>query len=407
MSQRTDRSEPDTAQDDWREIGNYLASRLPRRFLGWVCWAAGLVILGVLGWLGVRLVAAMSLVLVPGAIALLLVALLQPLNSGLRHLHVPRGLAALVSVFVLVAVLAGAAALAGFSLGSRITELIGQFQQSIGELQSKILHSPLPINQDLISRFEHRAQDYLQSLEKNLSTIIVDVTAMTVRVVTGLLLCAFLLIFLLYDGASIWRWLVSLLPEAASARVVDAGKASWAALAGFVHGTLIIAIVHGTVIGTTLYLLGVSAYLPLAMLVFLGSFVPVVGALVAGSVAVIFTLGTQGLVPAVILLAVLLAENELEAHVLQPFVVGRYVRLHPVAIVLTLTLGTVFAGIAGALLAVPLVGALRAAWGPLNGHESVVPVSEPSRLSRLWQRLRRAAERLRHRRRGGDPPRPE
>jgi predicted PurR-regulated permease PerM len=210
-----------------------------------------------------------------------------------------------------------------------------------------------------------------------------------------MLLCAFLVIFLLYDGPGIWRWVTSLLPAGAAGRVDRAGHASWMALTGFVHGTFIIAVIHGLVIGTTLYLLDVAAYLPLALLVALGSFVPLVGALIAGSVSVIVTFGTVGPGPAVILLVVLLVENELEAHVLQPFVVGRYVRLHPVAIVLALAVGSVVAGVAGALLAVPLAGSLRAAWGPLNGHESIVPARRPSRLSRLWSRLRRGPDRRR------------
>jgi predicted PurR-regulated permease PerM len=214
-----------------------------------------------------------------------------------------------------------------------------------------------------------------------------------------------LVIFILYDSRRIWRWVLSLLPTPAAARLNEAGRASWVALTGFVHGTFLIAVIHATVIGTTLYLLGVPAYLSLALLVFLGSFVPLIGAVVAGGISVIFTLGTQGLVPALILLGVLLLENELEAHVLQPFVVGRYVRLHPVAIVLVLALGSVVGGLAGVLLAVPLVGAARAAWGPLNGRESVVPVGEPSRLSRLSRWLRRTWESVVRRSPGTSPRR--
>lgn len=147
-------------------------------------------------------------------------------------------------------------------------------------------------------------------------------------------------IFLLYDGAHVWDWARNLLPGRGPQRLADAGEAAWTALTGFVQGTFLIACIHGTVIGGALWLLGVDLALPLGLLVFVGSFVPIIGMLLAGGLAVLITLGTHGLVPALILLGVLLVENELEAHVLQPFVVGRYVRLHPLAIVVLLALGT-------------------------------------------------------------------
>lgn len=146
--------------------------------------------------------------------------------------------------------------------------------------------------------------------------------------------------------------------------------------------------IHGLVIGTALFLLGVPVVLTLALLVFLGSFVPILGALVAGALAVLVTLGTQGLLAGLLLLFVLFAENELEAHVLQPLVVGRFVRLHPLAIVLVLAIGTTVGGIIGALVAVPVTGVLYNAWGPLHGRPTTAaPARSPSRLQRLWRRL--------------------
>ncbi len=383
-------------------LAGYLRRFLPRRFLMWVCWAAGLIILGGAIWLGARVVGVISLAVIPMALAVLIVALLQPLNGLLCRGHLPRGLAAVITFLIFLAIIAGVATLAGFELASRTSDLIGQFQQTIDRLRADLLNSPLPIDQALTSRAGARIQQYLQSIEGNLSAVLLKVTTVTARLLTGVLLCAFLVIFLLYDGPGIWRWLTSLAPDSATQRLRRAGRASWTALTGFVQGTSLIAAIHGIVIGTTLYLLGVPAYLSLALLVALGSFVPLVGALVAGSVAVLFTLGTQGPGDALILLLVLVIENELEAHVLQPFVVGRYVRLHPVAIVLALTLGSIIVGIPGTLLAVPLTGALRAAWGPLNGRESVVPIGRPSRLSRLRHRLRSAIARW-HRRHARPP----
>lgn len=164
-------------------------------------------------------------------------------------------------------------------------------------------------------------------------------------------------------------------------------------LSGYMRGTLIIATIHGLVIGFALYLLGVQAFLPLGLLVFVGSFIPVVGALVAGGLAVLITLGTHGIVPALILLGVLLLEDELEAHVLQPFVVGRYVRLHPLVIVLVLAAGAWLGGVIGTLIAVPLTGIIANAWRPLTGRPAIV-VEEAKRHRQGW--IVRAACGVRH-----------
>jgi predicted PurR-regulated permease PerM len=218
----------------------------------------------------------------------------------------------------------------------------------------------------------------------------------TLRVVAQLLLGIFVVFFLLYDGGRIWWWLTDRVPIRARSRVRAAGEAAWVTLCGYVHGALIIALIHAVVIGTALFLLDVPIFLPLALLVFIGSFIPLAGALVAGGLAVLITLGTRGLIAALILLAVLLLENELEAHVLQPFVVGRYVRLHPLAIVLVLAVGTWLGGIVGALTAVPVAGVAANAWRPLRGRPAIVTQQQQRRtwMVRVARRVRRTAAAL-------------
>jgi predicted PurR-regulated permease PerM len=124
------------------------------------------------------------------------------------------------------------------------------------------------------------------------------------------------------------------------------------------------------VIGLALLLLGVPLALPLAVLILLGSFIPFVGALVAGGLAVLVTFGTQGRVVALILLGILIAESQLEVHLLQPLIVGRYVRLHPLAIGLSFAVGTVLAGIVGAIIAVPTAAVINQAWPAYRAHSS-------------------------------------
>lgn len=370
-----------------------LVGLLPRKFVVVVCWAAGLLVLGVAGWLAARAVAMLTVVLVPCAVALLLTALLHPLCEALRRLGLPRSLSALGSVLALLVVIGGVAALTGFRVAGQLDELVQQFQASLLRLQEQLARLARPFSSDPVTEAVSRLQSYLGSAGERVTTVALTATELTVHLVIGVLLTLFVVIYLLWDGEQVWAWVSGLFPKTGGERLQEAGVAAWTTLVGYVHGTFIIATIHALVIGTVLDLLGVPLSLPLALLVFLGSFVPIVGVVVAGGLAVLMTLGTQGVVPAVIVLGVLLVENELEAHVLQPLVVGRYVRLHPLAIVVVLTAGSYLGGIAGAVLSVPLVGALRAGWGPLNGRPSVAAAHGPSRLARLTRRVRRQLSR--------------
>jgi predicted PurR-regulated permease PerM len=150
--------------------------------------------------------------------------------------------------------------------------------------------------------------------------------------------------------------------------VDQAGRAAWTTTTGYVRGTAVIATIHGSVIGLALYLLGVPLAVPLAVLVFLGSFIPFIGALVGGGLAVLVTFGTQGWLIALVLLGILLVESQLEVHLLQPLIVGRYVRLHPLAIGIAFAVGTVLAGILGAIIAVPIAAIVHQAWPALRGE---------------------------------------
>ncbi len=189
------------------------------------------------------------------------------------------------------------------------------------------------------------------------------------ELIAGLFLTLFVTFFLLKDGERIWAWLTSFLGADARARTRGAGAAAWEVLTYYVRGTIAVAAIHAVVIGTTLWVMGVPLLAPLVVLVFLAAFVPLVGILVAGTIAVAVTLGTRGWVAALVLVVVFILENQLESHLLQPIVVGRMVRLHPLAIILALAVGGVVAGIAGAVVAVPTAAALVRAAPYLLGRK--------------------------------------
>src|SRR6202000_2950192 len=175
------------------------------------------------------------------------------------------------------------------------------------------------------------------------------------ELVTAAVLVLFTLIFFLYGGRNIWRYVAQIFPVDVRERVLDAGRAGYGSLSGYGRATFLVALTHPAGVGTGLAIMGVPLALPLASLVVLGAFIPLVGALVSGLLAVVVALLGKRIVYALITLAFLLAVNHLEANLLQPLVMGRAVSIHPLGVVLAISTGGVLAGIVGALLAVPTV----------------------------------------------------
>jgi predicted PurR-regulated permease PerM len=198
-------------------------------------------------------------------------------------------------------------------------------------------------------------------------------------VVTEALLALFTLIFFLYDGALFWRFALRIVPTGIRDQVDLAGRRGFASLVSYVRGTVAVAFVDAFCIGIGIFAVGVPLALPLAALIFIGAFVPIIGAVVTGAVAVLIALVTKGFVAAVIVLAIVVGVMQLEGHVLQPFLLGRVVRLHPLAVVLAIAVGVQIAGIIGALLAVPILAVAKSAIGSVLRD----PELEPSQVNAL------------------------
>ena len=220
-------------------------------------------------------------------------------------------------------------------------------------------NGPLHLSDTQLSSFQ---AEILNTLSANQASITVGAltTAATVgEIVTELLLVVFTLIFFLHGGLGIWQFLLGVVPGRVRNRVDVAGRRGLAALVSYVRATAVVATVDALAIGIALAVLGIPLAVPLAALVFLGAFIPIIGAVVAGAVAVMIALVAQGLVSALIVLGVVIAVMQLESHVLQPLLLGRAVKLHPLAVVLSIATGLLVGGIAGALLAVPLLAVLN------------------------------------------------
>lgn len=324
-------------------------------------WAWRLLILGAALVALLWLVSKLTLIVVPVALASLLAALLLPAVDLLQRRRVPRGWAVAVVLLSAIAVVGG---ILGFVISQFISGapgLVEQVTRSIDGLQTWLIEGPVHLSREQI---DHAGDAVIKALQENQAKVTSGAlsTAGTVtEIVTGAVLVLFTLIFLLHGGRGIFGFVTSIFPNSVRERVRDAGRAGFRTLTGYVRATCLVALVDAVGIGAGLAIMGVPLALPLASLVFLGAFVPLIGAVFAGGVAVIVALIAKGWVYALITLGLILAVQQLESHVLQPLVMGRAVAVHPLAVVLAITGGGVLAGIVGALLAVPVVAVLNSA----------------------------------------------
>lgn len=349
-------------------------------------WTWRLLLIGagivVLGWLFKRY----EDVTFPIALALLFAAMLRPLVEW----SVRKGVNRVVAVvgWVIVAVLA-VLALLGFVVQQGIAggpALVSEFTSTVDDVRNWLLDSPLHFDDARLSQLASELVHWAQSHESSLANSAVSTLEFMARIGTGVLLTIFLLIFFLYDGPRLWGYVTRLVPKANREHVRGAGAAGFGTLESYVRATVIVAAVDAAIIGIGLAILRVPLVLPLVAVIFLGAFIPIVGSFVAGFLAVFVALTTQGWVNALIVLGILIFVMAFEGHILQPFVLGHSVRLHPVAVILAIALGLMLAGIVGGLLAVPFVAFLDTAlqWRP---GRSLDDEPRPDSRFTAWVRL--------------------
>jgi predicted PurR-regulated permease PerM len=306
-------------------------------------------------------------------VALLLAALLQPGAAGLVRRGWPRSLAAFAMLLVGLAVVAGIITLVIERFNAGFADLADQVSEGIGQVQSFIVRT-FPITRGQLEDAVAQLQQTLVDNEDALASGALTTAATVGEVFTGIVLALFTLFFFLKDGRSIWLWLVGLFPADSRAYLDEAARRSWRTLISYVRATVVVALVDAVGIGIGLAILGVPLVIPLAALVFLGAFIPIIGSFLAGSVAVLVALVSNGPITALIALAIVVAVMQLEGHVMQPLLLGRAVRVHPLAVVLAIAAGLLIGGIFGALIAVPTVACVNVAGTYLSRrHEGPRP----------------------------------
>ena len=316
------------------------------------------------------LAAKFYLPVLPFFFALLLAALLHPLLGAMRRLNLPRAMATWATILVALLVIVGVGWFVWTRAASSYTQLITQVDSLASQLRG-YLGQATGSNTMQLAQLQNSAVSWLQQHSNTVIGGVLTFGTVLGELVTGLIVTLFLTFYFLQEGDRIWSWVVRLCPSNVQPSIRGAGYRSWHALSGWVVGTALIALFHGVVVGFTLFFLDVPLAVALGVLVFIGSFIPVIGSFVFGGLAVLVALVSQGPVPALVVLAILLIDSQIEAHLLQPFVVGRAVALHPVAIVLALTAGGLIGGIFGAIIVIPIVASIHAAVKYLTGVEDL------------------------------------
>jgi putative heme transporter len=325
-------------------------------------WAWRLIIIGIGAYALFRGIEFFAELTIPVIVALLVSALGSPAVSAMERVGIRRGLGAAVVVLGGLALVATMLAFAGQQVVSGANDLATQVSDGLGEIRNWLNTGPFHLSDKQINDYIQNAQDSLATKAKQGAFLsqVTNLGSVLTHLLAGLFLVLFSTYFFLADGDRIWAWFVRLAPRTARARVDSSGRVAWISLTQFVRATVIVAVTDAIGVMIAASILRVQFVLAIGVLVFLGAFIPIVGAFVAGTVAVLVALVDHGWVVALIMLGAVVLVQQIESHVLQPFLMGRFVSLHPLGVIVAIAAGILVAGVPGALVAVPFAAAANA-----------------------------------------------
>jgi len=305
--------------------------------------------------LTVYALAYLRVVVVPLIVALLLSTALRPPTRWLARHRFSDAAAAGTVMLGMVAILAGALTLAGTAVGRQFSDLADSIQAGIREAGDVLAEPPFNLSPADIDQRIDDAMAQLSDSGGSLTGGVVHGAVVVGEVITGLIITLLLLFFFLKDGPMLWRWVVETFGGRSRARVDEVARRAYTALAGYVRGLALVGVADATMIGAGLAILGIPLVLPLMLLTFLGAFLPLIGAFAAGLAAVLIALVAGGVGKALIVLALVVAVQQIEGHLLYPLIMGQAVNVHPIAVILALAAGGILAGIIGIFIAVPIL----------------------------------------------------
>ncbi|MGW9022051.1 AI-2E family transporter [Leucobacter chromiiresistens] len=356
-------------------------------------WSWRLVLIGIALAGFLWLVVQVRIIVIPVLVAILLTALLAPVVHWFERQKLPRWLGVVFALALFVAL-----------VWVLLTLIITQLRDGLGDVASRSeevwwemlrwAEATFGISANEIGAFTDQLWNTVDEHQSELWNGALGVATSAGQFVAGLLLTIFSLIFMLIDGRRIWNWVLGFLPARAHAPVDAAGRAGWVSVGQYVRVQIFVAFVDAVGIGVGAAVLGVPLAIPIAILVFLGSFIPFLGAISTGLLAAFVALVYNGPVTALLMLGVVILVNQIEGHVLQPLVMGSAVRVHPLGVVLAVSTGALLAGIPGALFAVPLAAAANSIVNVLVKRQwetGVDPVAEYHRRYQLHHRAKHRA----------------
>ena len=322
----------------------------------------------------------LTLVIMPVAIALTIAVLLEPLVSWMRcTLHFPSSLAATVGLLIFFAVVAGALSQAAAELIQQVPQLAGQAAAGFAALLDAITHNeylkngPLKLDTTVLSQAAEQLRTelvtWLNTNKETLATGALNITSSVGTLATSGLTMLFCLFFFLKEGRSIWLWCVRLLPVSARVPVHESAIRGWATFGSYVRTQIQVAAIDAVGISLGAFFLGVPLAIPIGVITFFAAFVPILGAMTSGVIAVLVAAVNGGLTKAIIMLVIILVVQQVESNILQPFMMSNAVSLHPVAVMLVITAGSAVAGIAGAVFSVPIAAFVNATVMYLHGYD--------------------------------------
>lgn len=344
----TDRHTSDASGDETDDA-------IPRGLRTAAGWSWRVLIIAALVAVVAFALAEISEVSIPVAVALMLTAALWPLANFLSRHRVPRGLASGLCLLALIVVIGGIFTLVGAQIASQWPVLSEQSVASFKQVMQWLDKGPLHIGSDQIDAYIAQAEAWAKGSQSRIASWAAAAGSGVGRFLTGLIMALFATFFFIYQGGSIARSVSVLIPTGSRPRILDAARSGWVALVGYVRAAVIVAFVDGLGAGIGAAIIGSGVAVAIGALTFVLAFIPIAGALIAGVISVAVVLVTLGFVKAVIMLIIFVGVMELESHILQPFLLGKAVSIHPLAILLGIAIGSVLAGIVGALFAIPLV----------------------------------------------------
>src|SRR3954452_19501731 len=345
---------------------NYARAQIPYGMDLAAAWSWRVLVVGAAVYVLAHVIAMFAVVVLPLVIAVLLTALVIPLVDLLVRAGFPRGLASLLVVIGSICLAVTLLPFDGQQIAQGASDLSKQVVTGLSQIEDWLKTGPLHASEGQINSVIKSAQDAVTTSTAQIVSRLTEVTTAVGHIVAGVFIILFGTYFFLADGRRIWAWVVRIFPRASRARADSSGGIAWTSLTAFVRATVLVAFTDALGIMIVAAILHVPFVFAIGVLVFIGAFIPMIGATLSGSVAVLVALVDQGPVVALIMLGGVILVQQLEAHVLQPFLLGRLVSVHPLGVIVAIAAGVLVAGIAGALVAVPLVAALNAVVQHLN-----------------------------------------